>query len=260
MPRVALPIQLSAEARGTLDKFVHSSSTPQSLALRSRIVLAAADGSNNQQIAAALRIPPVTVGKWRQSFAVHGIEGLRDAPRSGRPPKHDADVRHKVQTRVCQQPDDQSRWTVRTLAAELGLPASTVHAMLVAAKLQPHRIRTFTFSPDPDFEAKLLDIVGLYLHPPENALVLCVDEKSQIQALERTQPLLPLGLGYVERVTHNYVRHGTTTLFAALDLASGRVLTQTKHRHRHQEFLQFLRHIEAAVPPALAVHLVVDNY
>src|SRR5580700_6991619 len=154
MPRTALPVQLSAEVRSTLDKFVHSSSTPQSLALRSRIVLAAADGSNNQKIAAALGIPPVTVGKWRQSFAVHGMEGLRDAPRSGRPPKHDAGVRHRVQTRVCQQPDDQSRWTVRTLATELGLPASTVHAMLVAAKLQPHRTRTFTFSPDPDLEAK----------------------------------------------------------------------------------------------------------
>src|ERR1700747_2994289 len=131
MLRIALPVQLSAEARSTLDKFVHSSSTPQSLALRSRIVLAAADGSNNQRIAAALKIPPVTVGKWRQLFAVHGIEGLRDAPRSGRPPKHDADVRHKVQTRVCQQPDDQSRWTVRTLAAELGLAASTRKTMRV---------------------------------------------------------------------------------------------------------------------------------
>jgi transposase len=155
-------------------------------------VLAAADGPSNQQIAVALKIAAVTVGKWRQSFAVHGIEGLRDAPRSGRPLKHDAAVRHKVQTRVCQQPIDQSRWSVRTLAAELGLPASTVHAMLRAAKLQPHRTRTFTFSPDPDFEAKLLDIVGLYLNPPENALVLSVDEKPGIQALDGTQPLLPL--------------------------------------------------------------------
>src|SRR5271167_1494478 len=145
MPRVALAVQLTAETRRTLDKFVHSSSTPQSLALRSRIVLAAANGSNNQQIAAALKIPAVTVGKWRQSFAVQGLEGLRDAPRSGRPLKHAADVRHKLQARVCQQPDDQSRWTVRTLAAELGLPASTVHTMLVAAKLRPHQIRTFTF-------------------------------------------------------------------------------------------------------------------
>lgn len=166
-----------------------------------------ADGSNNQQISAALRVPPVTVGKWRQAFAAQGIEGLRDAPRSGRPPKYNADVRHQVQTRVCQQPDDQSRWTVRTLAAELQLPASTVHAMLVAAKLQPHRIRTFTFSPDPDFEAKLLDIVGLYLNPPENALVLCVDEKPSIQALDRTQPLLPLRA----KKPRTWVRHGTQT-------------------------------------------------
>src|SRR5258707_3027532 len=224
MPRIALPIQLSAEARGTVDKFVHASSTPQSLALRSRIVLAAADGSANQEIAAALKIPPVTVGKWRQSFAIHGIEGLRDAPRSGRPLKHDADIRHKVQTRVCQQPEDQSRWSVRTLAAELGLPASTMHAMLVAAKLQPHRIRTFTFSPDPDFEAKLLDIVGLYLNPPENALVLCVDEKPSIQALDRTQPLLPLSAQKPRRWTNEYVRHGTQTLLAALEIASGKVI------------------------------------
>jgi len=161
------------------------------LALRSRIVLAAADGSSNRHIASALKIPAITVGKWRRSFTVDGIEGLRDAPRSGRPPKHDSTVRRRVQTRVCQQPEAQSRWTVRTLASELGLPAGTVHAMLVAAKLQPHRIRTFTFSPDPDFEAKLPDIVGLYLNPPENALVLCVDEKPSIQALDRTQPLLP---------------------------------------------------------------------
>lgn len=137
MPRVALPLQIDAATRHTLEKFVHSSSTPQSLAMRSRIVLAAGDGSNNRQIAAALRIPAITVGKWRRSFAIDGLEGLRDSPRSGRPPRHDSDTRHKVQTRVCQQPEDQGRWTVRTLAAEVGLPASTVHAMLVAAKLQP---------------------------------------------------------------------------------------------------------------------------
>jgi transposase len=163
MPRTASPVQLDAEIRSSLEKLVHSSSTPQALALRSRIVLAAADGSSNQQIAAALKIPAITVGKWRQSFATEGIEGLRDAPRSGRPAKYDAEKRHQVQTLVCQQPEDQSRWTVRTLAAEVGLPASTVHAMLVASNLQPHRIRTFTFSPDPDFEAKLLDVIGLYL-------------------------------------------------------------------------------------------------
>ncbi len=258
MPRVALPIQLSAETRSTLDKFVHSSSTPQSLALRSRIALAAADGSNNQQIAAALKIPPVTVGKWRQSFAVHGIEGLRDAPRSGRPPKHDADVRHKVQTRVCQQPDDQSRWTVRTLAAELGLPASTVHAMLVAAKLQPHRIRTFTFSPDPDFEAKLLDIVGLYLNPPENALVLCVDEKPSIQALDRTQPLLPLRAKKPRAWTNEYVRHGTQTLLAALEIATGKVVAHVRDRRTTVDFLSFMDDVVKSYPLG-ELHVVLDN-
>jgi hypothetical protein len=171
---------------------------------------------------------------------VEGIEGLRDAPRSGRPPKYDSSVRQKVQTRVCQQPEDQSRWTVRTLAAELGLPASTVHAMLVASKLQPHRIRTFTFSPDPDFEAKLLDIVGLYLNPPENALVLCVDEKPGIQALDRTQPLLPLRAKKPRAWTNEYVRHGTQTLLAALEIATGKVVAHVRDRRTTVDFLNFM--------------------
>src|SRR6266699_2848873 len=258
MPRVALPLQLDAQTRSTLNKFVQSSSTPQTLALRSRIVLAAAHGSNNQQIAAALKLPPVTVGKWRRSFALRGIEGLRDAPRSGRPPKHDADIRHKVQTRVCQQPDDQSRWTVRTLAAELGLPSSTVHGMLVAAKLQPHRIRTFTFSPDPDFEAKLLDIVGLYLNPPENALVLCVDEKPGIQALDRTQPLLPLRAKKPRAWTNEYVRHGTQTLLTALEIATGQVVAHIKQRRTSVNFLQFMNCVVAHFPQR-ELHVVLDN-
>jgi transposase len=258
MPRVALPIQLDMDTHRMLDKFAHSSSTPQSLALRSRIILAAAKGSANQQIASALKIPPVTVGKWRQSFAIHGMEGLRDAPRSGRPPKYDADTRHKVQTRVCQQPENQSRWSVRTLAAELGLPASTVHAMLVAAKLQPHRIRTFTFSPDPDFEAKLLDIVGLYLHPPENALVLCVDEKPSIQALDRTQPLLPLSAKKPRAWTNEYVRHGTQTLLAALEIATGKVVAHVRDRRTTVDFLSFMDDVVKSYP-VRDLHVVLDN-
>jgi transposase len=258
MPRVALPVQLDAQTRSTLDKFVHSSSTPQSLALRSRIVLAAADGSSNQQIASALKIPPITVGKWRQSFAINGIEGLRDAPRSGRPPKHDAEVRHKVQTRVCQQPEDQRRWTVRTLADELDLPASTVHAMLVASKLQPHRIRTFNFSPDPDFEAKLLDIVGLYLNPPENALVLCVDEKPGIQALDRTQPLLPLSAKKPRAWTNEYVRHGTQTLLAALEIATGKVVAHIRDRRTSVDFLNFMDDVVKSYP-VKELQVVLDN-
>ena len=226
--------------------------------MRSRIVLAAAEGKENQQIAADLRIPPVTVGKWRRLFAAHGLEGLRDAPRPGRPLKHDAETRHKVQTRVCQQPDDQSRWSVRTLAAELGLPSSTVHRMLVASKLQPHRIRTFTFSPDPDFEAKLLDIVGLYLNPPENAFVLCVDEKPGIQALDRTQPLLPLRAKKPRSWTNEYVRHGTQTLLAALEIATGKVVAQVRDRRTTADFLSFMGDVVKAYPPR-ELHVVLDN-
>ena len=258
MSRVALPIQLSAQVRSTLNKLIHSSSTPQALAVRSRIVLAAADGASNQEIAAALKLPAITVGKWRNSFAVGGIEGLRDAPRSGRPLKHDAAVRHKVQARVCQQPDEQSRWSVRTLAAELGLPSSTVHGMLLAAKLQPHRIRTFTFSPDPDFEAKLLDIVGLYLNPPENALVLCVDEQPGIQALDRTQPLLPLRAKKPRSWTNEYVRHGTQTLLAALEIATGKVVAHVRDRRTTVDFLSFMDDVVKSYPLG-ELHVVLDN-
>jgi transposase len=226
--------------------------------LRSRIVLAAADGLNNQAIAAALKIPAITVGKWRQSFAIDGIEGLRDAPRSGRPHKHGAETRHAVQTLVCQQPENQSRWTVRTLAAELGLPASTVHAMLVADKLQPHRIRTFTFSPDPDFEAKLLDIVGLYLNPPENAFVLCVDEKTGIQALDRTQPLLPLSARKPRAWTNEYKRYGTQTLLAALEIATGKVVAHVRDRRTTVDFLSFMDEVVKSYP-VREVHVILDN-
>jgi transposase len=184
-----------------------------------------------------------------------GIEGLRDAPRSGRPLKHDFTVRQKVQTRVCQQPETQSRWTVRTLATELGLPASTVHAMLVAAKLQPHRIRTFTFSPDPDFEAKLLDIVGLYLNPPENALVLCVDEKPSIQALDRTQPLLPLRAKKPRSWTNEYA---TQTLLAALEIATGKVIAHVRDRRTTVDFLSFMDDVLKSYP-SHELHVVLDN-
>ena len=258
MPRVALPVQIDPETRNTLNQFIRSSSTPQSLAMRSRIVLAAADGASNQQIASELKIPAITVGKWRRSFAIDGIEGLRDAARSGRPPKHDADVRQRVQTRVCQQPEAQSRWSVRTLAAELGLPSSTVHAMLAAAKLQPHRIRTFTFSPDPEFEAKLLDIVGLYLNPPENALVLCVDEKPSIQALDRTQPLLPLRAKKPRAWTNEYVRHGTQTLPAALEIATGKVVAHVRDRRTTVDFLSFMNDVVKSYPSG-ELHVVLDN-
>ena len=228
------------------------------MAQRGRIVLAAAAGHSNQQIALDLGIPEVTVGKWRRSFAAQGLEGLRDAARSGRPPKHDATVWQRVQTLACQQPKSHSRWSVRTLAREVGLPASTVHTILNASDLQLHRIRTFTFSPDPDFEAKLLDIVGLYLNPPENALVLCVDEKPGIQALDRTQPLLPLRAKKPRSWTNEYVRHGTQTLLAALEIATGKVVAHIRNRRTSVNFLRFMNEVVRSYPDR-ALHVVADN-
>jgi transposase len=258
MPRIAPALALNSVTETMLRHLVRSPSTPQGLALRSRIVLAASGGASNQEIAATLQIPEVTVGKWRRAFAADGMDGLRDAPRAGRPPKHGPDVWERIQTRVCQQPEAYSRWTVRTLARDLQLPAATVHEVLVASGLQPHRIRTFTFSPDPDFEAKLLDIVGLYLQPPDNALVLCVDEKSGIQALDRTQPGLPLRARRPRTWTNEYVRHGTQALLAALDVATGRVIGHVKDRRTSRNFLRFMDEVVAAFPHR-DLHVVLDN-
>ena len=258
MPRVAPTISLDSEVRSQLKHFTQAASAAQALALRSRIVLGAAGGKSNQEIAAALGLPQVTVGKWRRAFAAHGLAGLEDAPRSGRPVKHGPEVWHQVQNRACQQPEFHSRWSVRTLARDLGLPSSTVHGMLSASGLQPHRVRTFTFSPDPNFEAKLLDIVGLYLNPPQDALVLCVDEKPGIQALDRTQPVLPLGAKRPRSWTNEYVRHGTQTLLAALEIATGQVLAHIKQRRTSVNFLHFMNHVVQAFPER-DLHVVLDN-
>src|SRR6202171_11021 len=258
MPRIAPTISLDPETRATLNSWVQAPSTAQALVLRSRIVLAAATDRANQEIAADLKVPQITAGKWRRSFAERGLDGLRDAPRSGRPPKHDAAVWQKVQSLACQQPESQGRWSVRTLARKVGLPHSTVHAMLNASELQPHRIRTFTFSPDPEFEPKLLDIVGLYLNPPENALVLCVEEKPGIQALDRTQPLLPLRAKKPRAWTNEYVRHGTQTLLAALEIATGKVVAQVRNRRTTVDFLSFMDEVVRSYP-VRELHVVLDN-
>jgi len=258
MPRVAPVITLNSVTDTMLHHLIRSPSTPQGLALRSRIVLAASAGQSNQDIATTLRIPEGTAGKWRRAFATSGIDGLRDAPRAGRPPKHGPEVWERIQARACQQPEAYSRWTVRTLARDLKLPSATVHDVLVASGLQPHRIRTFTFSPDPDFEAKLLDIVGLYLHPPEHALVLCVDEKSGIQALDRTQPGLPLRARRPRTWTNEYVRNGTQALLAALDVATGRVIAHVKDRRTSVNVLRFMDEVVTAFPQR-DLHVVLDN-
>lgn len=258
MSRVADVIALDEETEVALTSLARAASTPQSLALRSTIILEAAKGLSNKRIAADLGIPEVTVGKWRRSFAGEGIDGLRDAPRSGRPRKQDGEIWRLIQSRACEKPESQGRWTVRTLARDLGLPASTVHAVMKASGLQPHRIRTFTFSPDPEFEAKLLDIVGLYLNPPENALVLCIDEKPGIQALDRTQPVLPLRAKKPRSWTNEYVRHGTQSLLAALEIASGKVLGHVRNRRTSVNFLRFMNDVVRTYPNH-ELHAVLDN-
>ncbi len=228
---------------------------------RAEIVLLAAEGWPHEAIGGAVGVSRVTVGKWRQRFLDRGLNGLHDEPRPGAPRSiTDEQVAEVIYRTLKTKPKDQTQWSVRSMGAETGLTKDAVHRIWRTYGLQPHRQKHFKLSTDPFFVDKVRDIVGLYLHPPEHALVLCVDEKSQIQALERSQPLLPLGLGYVEGVTHDYKRHGTTTLFAALDIATGEVMAQCKSRHRHQEFLQFLHPIEDHVPRGLDVHLVVDNY
>jgi transposase len=258
MSRVAPVVTLNSVTEATLQHLTRAPSTPQGLAQRVQIVLDAAAGKANQEIASHLGIPEVTVGKWRRAFVAHGLDGLQDATRSGRPAKYTAEDWQKVQHRVCQQPEYQSRWSVRTLARELGIPRSTVHEILIASGLQPHRIRTFTFSPDPDFESKLLDIVGLYLDPPDNALVLCVDEKTGIQALDRTQPLLPLSAKKPRSWTNEYVRHGTQCLLAALEIATGKVVSHIKQRRTSVDFLGFMNDVVAAFPQR-DLHVILDN-
>lgn len=255
-------ITLTANVQRQLESMVRSHSLPQGLARRARIVLMAAEGMSNTDIAQHLTLSRITVGRWRKRFVEQGLMGLYDELRPGAPRSiSDEQVAALIHTTLKTKPKDGStHWTCRSLSRETKLSKSTVQRVWKAFGLQPHRQKHFKLSTDPFFVDKVRDIVGLYLNPPDKAMVLCVDEKSQIQALNRTQPLLPLGLGYVEGVTHDYVRHGTTTLFAALDVASGQVIAQCKRRHRHQEFLQFLNLIDQNVPKNLDIHLVVDNY
>ena len=255
------PIVLLEENRQQLMSIARSRSLPHGLVLRAQVILLAAEGVSNNKIALQLRLSSQSICLWRKRYLSQGLEGLHDELKPGRPRTvSDDKVALLVRKTLDTKPKDGTHWTVRTIAKETRLSRATVHRIWHAFGLQPHRQKHFKLSTDPFFVEKVRDIVGLYLSPPENAVVLCVDEKSQIQALDRTQPMLPMGLGYAEGVTHDYVRHGTTTLFAALNIASGEVITQCKQRHRHQEFLQFLKQIEHNVPQKLDVHLIVDNY
>ncbi len=259
--RAKAVLLLDAEQREQLEGFANSRSLPAGLVRRARIILLSASGKTTREVARQLETSKVTVCLWRCRFLAHGVGGLYDELRPGRPrPISDERVAQLVRKTLKTKPKNGTHWSIRLIAEETGLSKSTVHRIWQAFGLQPHRQKYFKISTDPFFVEKVRDIVGLYLNPPENAVVLCVDEKSGIQALERTQPMLPLGLGYVEGVTHDYRRHGTTTLFAALDTANGKVMTQCRPRHRHQEYLGFLREIEKNVPKNLDVHIIVDNY
>jgi len=255
------PFTLTSETRDQLQSIERSPSMPQALARRARIVLMAAEGMSNSEIAQHLKLSRPTVGLWRERFLAQGLMGLYNELQPGAPRSiKDEQIQSLMHRTLQSKPEDGTHWSCRSMASVTNLSKSTVQRLWSAFGVQPHRQKHFKLSTDPFFVEKVRDIVGLYLSPPENAMVLCVDEKAQIQALDRTQPMLPLGLGYIEGVTHDYVRHGTTTLFAALDIASGQVLTQCRKRHRHQEFLHFLGHIERNVPQDLDIHLVADNY
>lgn len=236
--------------------------TAQRLALRSKIVLKAAEGLPNQEIAQRLGVTGATVGKWRERYRVRGMEGLSDDPRPGAPRKiTDEKVEEAVTQTLESLPPAATHWSTRLLAKRVGLSQSAVVRIWHSFGLQPHRSETFKLSTDPYLVEKVRDIVGLYLNPPEHAIVLCVDEKSQAQALERTQPILPLRPGLPEQRTSDYERHGTTSLFAALDIATGKVIGKCHRRHRHQEFLKFMELVDSTLPPDVGeVHLVLDNY
>jgi transposase len=261
--RPKIPLTLTEDEQTKLRSWANRPTAAQRLALRSRIVLVCAEGLNNREVARRLQITPQTVGKWRGRFLEDRLEGLTDEPRPGAPRSlTDAQVEEVITRTLESKPDNATHWSTRSMAARTGLSQSAVVRIWQAFGLKPHLTETFKLSTDPFFIEKVRDVVGLYLSPPERALVLCVDEKSQVQALDRTQPLLPLGPGQAERRTHDYARHGTTSLFAALDVATGQVIGKCYRRHRQQEFVRFLEEIDAAVPheEGLQIHLVLDNY
>jgi transposase len=236
-------------------------SLPHALVRRVHIVLMSADGASNRAVARACGVSAAIVSLWRNRYQRDGLAGLHGELRPGRPRKHSDDkVAAMLRTVLQSKPEVATHWTVRSAAAKAGMSKSTVGRYFALFGVQPHRSKSFKLSTDPFFVEKVRDIAGLYLNPPDKALVLCVDEKSQIQALERTQPVLPMGLGYAEGVTHDYFRHGTVTLFAALDIVTGGVISQCKRRHRHQEFLSFLKHLDDNTPADLTLHLIADNY
>lgn len=256
---VAKSLVLKRGDRQTLESWVRSPNLPQAWGLRAKIVLAIAGGTGVRRCAAALATTPATVSRWVRRYREAGLAGLQTMAKSGRPRVYGEADERRIVARTLKPPAAESQWTARTLARKLGISASTVYRVWKKHGLQPHRVATFKFSTDPDFDRKMAEIVGLYMDPPEKALVLCVDEKSQIQALDRTQPILPLRPGLPRRMTHDYIRHGTTSLFAALEVATGKVHGRCYPRHTHVEFLAFLESIDQRFSGG-EIHLICDNY
>jgi transposase len=262
MPHSAAPLTLSEDQQNQIGQWLAAMGTPQQVALRCRIVLAVAGGESEAAVAAALQINRKTVRLWRERFAAEGLKSLWEiAPGRGRKATYSADrIKAVLDATLQSKPKGQTHWSCRLMAASQGLSKSTINNLWKSHNIKPHRTKTFKLSRDPKFLEKLTDVVGLYLNPPDKAMVLCVDEKSQIQALNRTQPGLPLKKGRCGTMTHDYKRNGTTTLFAALDLLQGKVIGDFHKRHRHQEFLKFLRRIDREFADGRALHVVMDNY
>jgi transposase len=261
MGRPTTPIKLTSDERGELGELYRKKKIAADLKVRAQIILLANAGRNNTDIANQVGTSVQTVGKWRRRYAANGIAGLYDERRPGAPRRYGDDhIEEVIAVTLEQTPENATHWSTRSLANHLGMSRETIGRVWRAFNLQPHRHETFKLSKDPLFIEKVRDVVGLYLNPPDRALVLCVDEKSQIQALNRTQPLIPMRPGQAERGTHDYERHGTSTLFAALDIASGKVIADCFQRHRTEEFQKFLNQINREVPAELDVHLVLDNY
>ncbi len=259
--RPTKPLDLTPEEMEKLTRLARRRKSSQAMALRARIVLGCGEGISNSEVAERLGITGATVCKWRERFRVQRLEGLFDEPRAGAPRRiTDAQVEEVVTKTLETMPTNSTHWSTRLMAAQTGLTQNAIVRIWHAFGLQPHRVENFKFSKDPQFVEKVRDIVGLYLNPPDRAVVLCVDEKSQVQALNRTQPLLPLAPGVPARQTHDYQRHGVTSLFAAMDVATGVTISNCYRRHRHQEFLKFLQEIEANLPTGFEVHLIMDNY
>lgn len=260
MPKPSKPFSISRAERAALQQWRRVRNTPHSLAQRARLILLLADGVAPVDIMATLDVTRPTVFKWRKRFEQDGVDGLRDRPRPGQPRKlTEKKIKEVLRLTVDYVPREATHWSTRLMAKYADTTQYQVREIWKAADLRPHRLKTFKISKDPQFAEKVIDVVGLYMDPPDNAMVLSVDEKTQIQALDHTQPMLPLRPGQIERRTHDYTRHGTASLYAAFDIASGEIMGRVTRRHRAKEFLAFLRQIDKAVPDELDVHLILDN-